>query len=78
MAGIPDGQLHVWARLQIPTTIRGIGLKPDFFKGHLQYPSTLAHGMSGIGAKVHQYLMDLSRIRQHHRAGNHIHFDLDC
>ena len=50
---------------------------PHLAQGNGENPALFLHGMVGVGAEIHDNLMDLGGIRQHRPLGVDIVLDLD-
>jgi len=64
MSGIADGQTHIVAELEarLGFNRHSIGLKA--LQSNFQTSRSVAHGMPGVGAEVHQDLVNLRGIGQ--------------
>ncbi len=60
-AGVGDGEKHVWARGGFEEQPRVL-LIEDYIGGGERQTAAAGHGVAGINAEVHQYLIELGRV----------------
>ena len=64
-AGIADRHPDILTGRQIDVHTDGGAIDNGILQGHFQYVAVRAHGLHGIGAQVHENLLDLCRIGQY-------------
>ncbi len=66
MACIAHSEPHIRSGLQVRILGRSISIKVHIHQADLDHAPVFLHGMGCVRAKIHQYLMHLGRISQHH------------
>jgi len=64
VAGVADGQPHIRPCLQVPGSALRLPVDFHLIEDDLQQPPLGSHRMRGIGAKIHEDLMNLNRVSQ--------------
>ena len=62
---LPGLGVHAGAAVAHHNAQKIAGLQDHALEGQFQHPAGRGHGLGGVGAKVHQHLMDLAGIGQH-------------
>ncbi len=77
MAGIADAQLDIGTLLDSGNPGCSVRVEVDIGERNSQNPASFPHGMAGVGADVHDHLMDLSWISHYQGITGKIQLELD-